>query len=86
MVRATASLHPLAARRHDVALWARQLANSAAALAARSEAPASIARRLSCLSSFYGYGVQVDVLEENPVANVKRPRVSGRLDERGARP
>ena len=23
----------------------------------------------------YGYGVQVGVLEENPVANVKRPRV-----------
>jgi site-specific recombinase XerD len=40
------------------------------------EAPASIARRLSCLSSFYGYGVEVDVLEDNPVANVKRPRVT----------
>lgn len=40
------------------------------------QAPASIARRLSCLSSFYGYGVEVSVLEENPVANVKRPRMS----------
>ena len=37
---------------------------------------ASIARRLPCLSSFYGYGVEVGVLEENPVANVKRPRVA----------
>jgi site-specific recombinase XerD len=31
---------------------------------------------LSCLSSFYGYGIEVSVLEENPVANVKRPHVS----------
>ena len=67
-------LHPLAARRHDVALWARQLAN-APQRSGKPEAPASIARRLSCLSSFYGYGVEVDVLEDNPVANVKRPRV-----------
>src|SRR4051794_37372577 len=44
-------LHPLAARRHDVALWARQLANTPQR-AGKAEAPASIARRLSCLSSF----------------------------------
>ena len=67
-------LHPLAARRHDVALWARRLANTPQR-SGKTEAPASIARRLSCLSSFYGYGVEVDVLEDNPVANVKRPRV-----------
>lgn len=67
-------LHPLAARRHDVALWARQLAN-APQRSGKPEAPASIARRLSCLSSFYAYGVEVAVLEDNPVANVKRPRV-----------
>ena len=68
-------LHPLAARRHDVALWARQLANTPQR-SDKPEAPASIARRLSCLSSFYGYGVEVDVLKDNPVANVKRPRVT----------
>jgi len=62
------------ARRHDVALWARQLANTPQR-SGKAEAPASIARRLSCLSSFYGYAVEVDVLEDNPVANVKRPRV-----------
>jgi integrase/recombinase XerD len=27
------------------------------------------------LSSFYGYAIEVDVLQESPVANVKRPRV-----------
>jgi integrase/recombinase XerD len=68
-------LHPLQARRHDIALWARQLAETPQR-AGKAEAPASIARRLSCLSSFYGYGVEVGVLEENPVANVKRPRVA----------
>jgi site-specific recombinase XerD len=68
-------LHPLQACRHDVALWARQLAEQPGA-SGKVQAPASIARRLSCLSSFYGYGVEVSVLEENPVANVKRPRVS----------
>ena len=67
-------LHPLAARRRDIALWARQLAN-APQRTGKTEAPVNIARRLSCLSSFYGYAVEVDVLEDNPVANVKRPRV-----------
>jgi site-specific recombinase XerD len=67
-------LHPLQARRHHVALWARQLAEQPQP--STGKAPASIARRLSCLSSFYGYGVEVCVLEENPVANVKRLRVS----------
>jgi integrase/recombinase XerD len=52
----------------------RQLANTPPR-SGKAEAPASVARRLSCLSSFYGYGVEVDVLEDNPVANVKRPRV-----------
>jgi hypothetical protein len=69
-------LHPLQARRHDVALWARQLGEQPQPSSGKVQAPASIARRLSCLSSFYGYGVEVSVLEENPVANVKRPRVS----------
>jgi len=69
-------LHPLRARRHDFAMWARQLAEQPQALTGKVQAPASIARRMSCLSSFYGYGVEVSVLEENPVVNVKRPHVS----------
>ena len=69
-------LHPLAARRHDVALWARQLAEQPDPASGKVCAPATIARRLSRLSSFYGYGVQVGVLDENPVANVKRLRVA----------
>ena len=68
-------LHPLQARRHDIALWARQLAEQPGT-SGKVQAPASIARRLSCLSSFYSYGVEVGVLDENPVTNVKRPRVA----------
>jgi integrase/recombinase XerD len=68
-------LYPLQAHRHDVALWARQLAEQPQA-SGKVAAPASIARRLSCLSSFYGYGVEVGVLNDNPVTNVKRPRVA----------
>lgn len=45
-------VHPLEARRHDVALWTRQLAE-VPGRSSKVEAPASIARRLSCLSSFY---------------------------------
>ncbi|MDQ3678209.1 MAG: hypothetical protein M3401_15670 [Actinomycetota bacterium] len=52
-------LHPLQARRHDIALWARQLAEQAQR-SGKVQAPASIARRLSCLSSFYGYAVASD--------------------------
>jgi site-specific recombinase XerD len=39
--------------------------------------PASIARRLSCLSKFYDYGIKdAELLEHSPVANVRRPKVS----------
>ena len=47
-------------RRRAVGAPARQ---HAAALR-QSVAPASIARRLSCLSSFYGYGVEVDAMRD----------------------
>ncbi len=69
-------LHPLQARRHDVARWARQLAEQPHPETGQVLARASIARRLSCLSSFYSYAIEVDVLQQSPVANVKRPRVS----------
>ena len=38
--------------------------------------PATVNRRLSTVSSFYGYWTEEDVLARNPVANVKRPKVS----------
>jgi len=53
-------LHPLSARRHDIACGHANSPNSPNHRARRT--PASIARRLSCLSSFYGYAIEVDVL------------------------
>lgn len=59
----------LAARRPHVDAYARQL--DADGLAA-----STIARRISTLSNFYRYAESVDVIEKNPVALVKRPKVS----------
>jgi site-specific recombinase XerD len=40
-------------------------------------APATVARRLSCLSGFYDYGLrEVELLGYSPVANVRRGRGS----------
>src|SRR6478735_12154354 len=42
----------------------------------RIAAPATVVRRLSCLSGFYDYGLrEVELLGYSPVANVRRPRV-----------
>lgn len=63
-------LDPLAVRRAHIDAYARELAEG------RGQAPATVARRLAALSSFYGYGVAEGVLERNPVARVRRPAVS----------
>lgn len=44
-------------------------------LRGRGAAPATIARRLSTLSGFYGYAVDEDLLARSPVARVRRPKV-----------
>jgi site-specific recombinase XerD len=70
-------VHPLAARRHHVDVWVRQLSQEPQAATGRPASPASIARRLSCLSKFYDYGIKdAELLEHSPVANVRRPKVS----------
>ncbi len=73
---AHAGVHPLAARRHhDV--WVRHLSQAAQPATGRPASPASIARRLSCLSKFYDYGIKdAEPLEHSPVANVRRPKIS----------
>ena len=38
--------------------------------------PSTISRRLSTLSSFYKYCQLEDILEKNPAANVRRPKVN----------
>ncbi len=69
-------VHPLTARRHDVDAWVAHLTHSPQPVTGRSAAPATVARRLSCLSGFYDYGLrEVELLDYSPVANVRRPRV-----------
>jgi len=67
-------VHPLAARRHDVDAWVAHLTHSPQPVTGRFAAPATVVRRLSCLSGFYDYGLR-ELLEYSPVANVRRPRV-----------
>lgn len=70
-------VHPLSARRHHVDVWVRHLSQEPQAATGRPASPASIARRLSCLSKFYDYGIKdAELLEHSPVANVRRPKVS----------
>jgi integrase/recombinase XerD len=74
---AAVSVHPLTARRHHVDVWVRHLSEQPQAATGRPASPASIARRLSCLSQFYDYGIKdAELLEHSPVANVRRPKVS----------
>lgn len=42
----------------------------------RALKPSTVARRLSSLSSFYEYATDLGLVERNPVARVRRPRVS----------
>ena len=74
---ADAGVHPLTARRHHVDVWVRHLSEQPQQATGRPASPASIARRLSCLSQFYDYGIKdAELLEHSPVANVRRPKVS----------
>lgn len=57
------------ARRADVDLWRNELT-------ADSESPATIARRLSSVSSFYDYWLTEDIVARNPAKRAKRPKVS----------
>ena len=70
-------VHPLTARRHHVDVWVRHLSEQPQPATGRPASSASIARRLSCLSQFYDYGIKdAELLEHSPVANVRRPKVS----------
>jgi site-specific recombinase XerD len=62
-------LDPLAASRAHIDAYARQLDE------VESRTPATVARRLSTFSGFYRYAVAEDVVAQNPVAAVRRPKV-----------
>jgi len=71
------AIHPLAAERHHVDAWVRHLTTTPQPRSGRPAAPATVARKLSALSSFYDYGVHdAQVLTHSPVASVRRPRVA----------
>lgn len=67
-------LHPLGAERHHVDAWVRHLTTTPQPRTGRPASAATVARTLSALSSFYGYGVHdAGVLTHSPVASVRRP-------------
>lgn len=59
----------LTAHRVHIDAWARQSEEA-------GTAPATVARRLSALSGFYGYLLDEGLIARSPVAQVRRPRVS----------
>jgi integrase/recombinase XerD len=62
-------LEPLQLRRVHIDAYARTLE-------ADGRSPATVARNLSTLSSFYRYAEGEELIERNPMALVKRPRVA----------
>jgi integrase/recombinase XerD len=59
-------LDPLAVHRPHIAAWSR-------VMEAQGLRPTTVARRLAALSSFFGYGVSLEVLPHNPARDVRRP-------------
>lgn len=66
-------LDPLKARFTDVNTWGRELENPLDG--SRGLAPASAARRLSGVSSWYAFLVKLGAIEHNPAAIADRPEV-----------
>ena len=68
-------LDPLAVRRPDLDAYAANLANLNMPRSGRPMAPASVARRLAALSSWYAYLHDAGAVGHNPMQRVRRPRV-----------
>ncbi len=68
-------LDPLTARRPHVDAFAAMLANLPNPRTGRPLSPASLARRLSVVSSWYGYLLDAGKVTANPCGRVRRPRV-----------
>jgi integrase/recombinase XerD len=67
-------IDPLAARRADVDAWKGTFTVTGANLVPRAPAPATVARRLAAVSSWYRYLVSNEVADRNPVDATRRPR------------
>ncbi|RAY14107.1 hypothetical protein DPM19_17705 [Actinomadura craniellae] len=70
-------LDPLAARRADVDAWKALQTATGHDQVARPAKPATVARRLSAVSSWYAYLLTNDACDRNPAAAVKPPKVAG---------
>ncbi|MEV0155635.1 tyrosine-type recombinase/integrase [Micromonospora sp. NPDC050686] len=68
-------LDPLRASFLDVNAYARQLESTLAVRSGRPLTPATVARRLSALSSWYDFLVKLRALDANPVVAADRPRI-----------
>jgi integrase/recombinase XerD len=68
-------LEPLRATFLDVNHWARTLEATIDPRSGRPLTPATVARKLSALSSWYDFLVKLRAVETNPVAAADRPRV-----------
>lgn len=66
-------VHPFDARRHHVDAWVRTLTTEPTARTGKPMASSSVRRRLSAISKFYKYGIEVGVLTYSPVDQVRRP-------------
>ncbi|MEU1884728.1 tyrosine-type recombinase/integrase [Micromonospora rifamycinica] len=72
---ATGDLDPLRANFLDVNAYARHLEATPAARSGRPLTPATVARKLSALSSWYEFLVKLRAVDANPVSGADRPRV-----------
>lgn len=75
-------VHLLQATRGHVAAWAESMRRELKPDGTRRISEATIARRLSTVSSFFTYAVAEGALETNPVENLRRPKRT--IDEDGA--
>lgn len=71
---ARTGLDPLEARRADVDAWKTTLTATGKDGVPRQAAPATVARTLAGISSWYSYLQSNDLTERNPAASVKRPK------------
>jgi integrase/recombinase XerD len=69
-------LDPMTATFVHVNAYARELESTSDSRTGRAFTPATVARKLSGLSSWYGFLVKVNAIGANPVGGADRPRVS----------
>ncbi|MFI2651561.1 tyrosine-type recombinase/integrase [Micromonospora fulviviridis] len=72
---AARDLDPLRASFLDVNAYGRELESTPCGRGGRPLTPATVARRLSALSSWYDFLVKLRAVDANPVAAADRPRV-----------